>query len=136
MVKPAYHSRAFFLELVMNLFLFVICAAICLQLFVMAYVRSTDSRILSEASIRMQTLAEIFKYERGDEALTARRIGGVATGNEILVFYDKDWNLTSKSNAQYRLICAIRQNEGLKEAEIIALNGDNEIFSIIVMVIS
>ena len=134
MKKHAFHSRAFFLEIVMNLLLFTICAAICLQLFAMAYTRNADSRVLAEASLKAQTLAEVFKLESGRIESIARRSGGGVSENEILIFYDKDWNAASESEALYKLSCDINQNVEIITADIRVLKGEKEIFSITAMV--
>ena len=134
MKKHAFHSRAFFIEIVMNLLLFTVCAAICLQLFAMAYTRNADSRILAEASLKAQTLAEVFKLESGQKESVARRSGGGISGNEIQIFYDKDWNSASESEALYRLSCDINQNPDIVTADIRVFKGEKEIFSITAMV--
>ena len=134
MKKHVYHSRAFFLEIVMNLLLFTVCAAICLQLFVAAYTNNADSRMLAEACLKAQTLAELFKLESGQKESIAQRSGGVASGDEILVFYDKDWNPASESESLYKLSCDINQAVGIIKADIQVLNGEKEIFSITAMV--
>jgi hypothetical protein len=93
-----------------------------------------DSRMLTEASMKAQSMAEVFKFEHGDAATIARRFDGIATADEIHVFYDQNWKYSSPSDAYYRLICNIRQDNGLKKGDIRAYQGNKEIFSIIAMV--
>ena len=130
MKKRASHSRAIFLEIILNLLLFTACAAICLQLFVKAYVQNTDSRMLTEASMKAQSMAEVFKHERGQAVPIAQCFDGIVSAGSVLVFYDREWNPSSKSEAYYRLTCDIQNENGLKKGDIRAFKGDQEIFLI------
>ncbi|MCL1847809.1 MAG: hypothetical protein FWF91_07595 [Coriobacteriia bacterium] len=59
-------SRAFFLELVLDMVIFVICAVICLQVFAQARVESARSAAQTQLGIEAQQLAEYFKAGHSD----------------------------------------------------------------------
>ena len=61
MKNRAQNSNFFLLELVLNLFLFVLCAAICVGLLLSAWKLSRDSSALTAAVNLAQTAAEEWK---------------------------------------------------------------------------
>lgn len=61
MKKLSQSSNFFLLELVLNLFLFVLCAAICVGLLLSAWKLSRDSSALTAAVNLAQTAAEEWK---------------------------------------------------------------------------
>jgi hypothetical protein len=61
MVAPTSRSRAFFLELVVDIAIFAFCAVIALQVFVQARVSSDESAALTHLSLEAQQVAETFK---------------------------------------------------------------------------
>lgn len=54
-------SSLFLLELIINLFLFVICAAVCVGILLYARGLSTESRDLTNAVYQAQTAAEMWR---------------------------------------------------------------------------
>jgi hypothetical protein len=130
MAKNSSHSRAFFLELVINLVLFMLCAAVCLQVFAQAFVKSDESSALAQATLRVQSVAEAFKAGGGDIGAVMVMLGGEATDEGMVLYYDSGWNPVSGANAVYTVNCRADLTTALKSAEITALKGDEAIFSI------
>ncbi|MDR2714121.1 MAG: hypothetical protein LBB42_01135 [Coriobacteriales bacterium] len=72
MTAQTVRSRAFFLELALNIVIFTFCALITMQVFIEARTLSQQSSALSHLSLEAQTTAELFKTTGGDvDALLA-----------------------------------------------------------------
>jgi hypothetical protein len=129
--KNTSHSRAFFLELVINLVLFSLCAAICLQVFAQAFVRSGESGALAQASLLAQSAAETFKSADGDPQRTAALLGAEITDGGLTLYYDGEWAPAENAeDAVFRLSCAFTSSGPLHTARIAAFKGEDEIYAI------
>jgi hypothetical protein len=83
-------TRALFLELVLDLVIFAICAVICLQVFGAARVESTRSAALSQLGIEAQGLAELFKASYGDTAALEALPNVQREGDALVWYYDQN----------------------------------------------
>jgi Tfp pilus assembly protein PilE len=113
-------SRAFFLELVLNLVIFAFCAAVCLQVFAQAKLASDRSAALSHLSIEAQTVAENFKAANGDLAKLADALGATEVdGQALWLYYDADFErVTNPDDAAHTLLCSIEGSTRVKVAHI------------------
>ena len=130
-------SRAFFLELVLDLVVFVFCAVICLQVFAQAHVESSRSAALSQLGIKAERCAELFKAGYSDAASLAVKLNGEHDGESgesgesgergesgtISWYYDRDLQTVGSSEAFYTLTCAIDGSRAVKVARITVTEG-------------
>jgi len=141
MAAPS-RSRAFFLELVLDLVVFALCAIISMQVFFEARMTSNQSAALSHMTIEAQIIAETFKAKDGDAeaiALAVRAMNSssasgsvivIEKGELITIYYDRDFKLTTKDAASYRIECAIDGSGPVKIAHITVHDRTKEIFSL------
>ena len=87
------------LELVIMLLVFSLAAALCLQAFTWADIRSRESGQKDAAYVRIQNAAEVLKHHRGDFALAARDLGGRWNGESWTMHFDALWRNTSSASA-------------------------------------
>jgi len=143
MATHASRSRAFFLELVLDLVVFALCAVVSIQVFIEARVTSSQSSALSHLSIEAQAIAETFKANDGNIAamIAALDMAQDATqlsffeGSGIVRYYDSSFNLVAdKDEARYQIHCRIDASKALKIAFITVIDTAHdttrEIFSI------
>jgi Tfp pilus assembly protein PilE len=124
MAKGGSSSRAFFLEIVLNLVIFALCAAVCLQVFAQAKITSDRSEALSHMSIEAQTVAENFKVLNGDAARLSSALGATREGNTLWLYYDADFKqVSSASEASHTLIVNIETVGSIKVAHIEAFSS-------------
>jgi hypothetical protein len=124
-------SRAFFLELVLDLVVFALCATVCLQVFASAKSDSDLSAATSHLSIEAQVIAEEFKAVNGDlDALRALVPEAEIVDSTLNLYYDKDLNSTTAPEAVYLLSCEGDDASALRQAVISAYQGDLELFTI------
>lgn len=120
-VRRASTSRAIFLELVLDLLIFAVCAVICLQVFAYAYGESVRSTAISELGIEAEQIAEQFKA--GDGKLSAIDAASYPNsrqeGSTFFLYYDQKLNAASSDNAYFILSCAIDSSQPLKQAKIV-----------------
>ncbi len=84
-------ATLFLMELVIVLFFFSICAAICANVFGAAHQMAVNSDALSRGSMEVRSAASCYKAAEGDLQNTARLLNGVAEADSVYVYYDKDW---------------------------------------------
>lgn len=103
-------SRAFFLELIINVVIFALCAVVVLQVFVEAKLSTDESAALTTLTLHAETLAETYKVFDGElDALmlfaASEEVRGELTDKGALVFYyNSALELSSADDARYRLV--------------------------------
>ena len=89
-------STLFLMELVVVIFFFSICAAICVNVFGSAQMMAKDSYNLSNAVMTARSAASCYKAADGDLAQTAALLDGVQDAAQCLVYYDGQWQQTEE----------------------------------------
>lgn len=121
-------TRALFLELVLDLVIFSVCAIICLQVFASAHLESVRSAALSQLGIEAQGIAELFKSGSGDVASLASLPAAQREGDTVVWYYDQDLFATTKDEAHFVLTCVVDESQPVKEAHIILNEGSERLF--------
>ena len=83
-------SRLFFIEILIIIVFFSICAGVCMNLFAKAKLISVESSDLTKGVMVAQAAAEAVKAE-GDSPELERLLGGCRDGNMIRIYYDGQW---------------------------------------------
>ena len=123
-------SRLFFIEILIIIVFFSICAGVCMNLFAKAKLTSVESSDLTKGVMVAQAAAEAVKAE-GDSPELERLLGGCRDGNIIRIYYDGQWQkLPRKEAAVYELAVRLTEEQGVLAAEIRVLKGDQEIHSL------
>jgi len=99
-------STLFLIEQLIVIAVFAICAAACISIMTAAFFYTRDSASTSNAIIKAQSTAEVFKDTGGDVFAVADIMGGSAfddvTTTNLLIPYDSDWQI-DYHNANYIL---------------------------------
>lgn len=132
-------SRAFFLELLINVFIFLICAIVALTVFVESRAVTDESAALSQLSLDAETLAENFKAHGGepadllvlDDRATEGYSGVVDAEGTLTYHYNRRLVLSHAQEAVYTLVVepAANANEQVSAIDIAGYSGDDELFS-------
>lgn len=105
-------SRAFFLELLINMFIFMLCAVVALLVFLEAKTVTDEAATLTRLSLDAETIAEEYKVQ-GAEALETmlfeERAGESAqAGSEangiLTYYYDHELEFSSADEAAHSLV--------------------------------
>jgi Tfp pilus assembly protein PilE len=126
--RKATTTRALFLELVLVLVIFAICAVICLQVFASAHLESARSAALSRLSIEAQEIAEVFKSGADETTLLAALPSARQEGDAIVCAYDRNLSLVSSDQAYFMLTCVIDDSQSVRKARIALTEGSTELF--------
>jgi len=122
-------SRALFLELMLDVLIFAICALVCLQVFASAKTSSSQSNAYASLGIEAQSIAEDFSACKGDAAILAGHFNADLDGSTITLYYDKDLNrVQAGDDVVYLLRCEIDASAPLKEAHITLTQGSEQLF--------
>jgi len=122
-VYKATSSRSFFLELVLDILIFTICALICLQVFAQAHLESSRSAAQSQLGIEAVRVAELFKAGNTDTNSLAVLLEAERDGNTLSWYYSKDLDAVTKGEAFYTLTCVIDDSQVVKLAKITLSEG-------------
>jgi Tfp pilus assembly protein PilE len=126
--RKATTTRALFLELVLVLVIFAVCAVICLQVFASAHLESARSAALSRLSIEAQEIAEVFKSGADEAALLAVLPAARQEGDVIVCAYDQDLSPVSGDQGYFTLTCVIDDSQPVRKARIVLVEGSTELF--------
>ena len=128
-------SPLFLMEVILVILFFAIASVVCVQLFVQAYLLSTESSDLTAAVREARNTAEIFKAVGGSTTETALLLDAVPPGPQdqtMILYYDRDWNRV-KEDGWYRLELATEPEAAGVAAGRVEVSGpDGEIFSLTV----
>ena len=123
-------SRLFFIEILIIIVFFSICAGVCMNLFAKAKLISVESSDLTKGVMVAQAAAQQ-PFQFGGIPLCFYGFRGCRDGNMIRVYYDGQWQkLPRKEAAVYELAVRLTEEQGVLAAEIRVLKGDQEIHSL------
>jgi Tfp pilus assembly protein PilE len=115
--KPS-SSRVLFLELILDLVIFAICAVICLQVFAEAKREADRSEAITQLGIEAQEVGELFKSGRSDAASLAERTYANSEGDTLTWYYDQKLNIVPSDKAYFVMTCVIDTSQPVKAATI------------------
>jgi uncharacterized membrane protein YgcG len=131
--RKATTTRAFFLELVLDLVIFATCAIICLLVFAEARTESVRSAALSQLGVEAQEVAELFRLGSGDTTAIATSIAALPNaqqdGDIITWYYDRELSPTTDDKAYFVLACAIDESQPVRQAHITLDEGETRLFT-------
>jgi len=101
-------STLFLIEQLIVIAVFAICAAACISILTAAYFYTKDSAAASNAIVKAESGAEIFKASGGDLSVVAEMLDATAAqGNRqgafLTVYYDDSWQAGEEWGASYKL---------------------------------
>ena len=131
--QHASKATLFLMELVLVIFFFSICAAICVNIFGSAQTMADNSENVSRAAVEARSAASCFKAAEGDLEQTALLLNGVEADDSVLVYFDNNWNRTADTEtAWYAVQLKQRIQPGEADVYILQLDtaSDNILFSI------
>lgn len=107
-------SRMFFLEIILCLGIFLLCAGTCLNLFTQASNLTQKSYDLSGALTLSQSIAEQLRSENGDFTSIQAEYLMEKHGDEYIGFLNANWHLLpSEEDAHYRISCTVKEDSAL-----------------------
>ena len=129
--QHAPRATLFLMELVIVIFFFSICAAICVNVFGSARQMAKDSDNLSKAVIEARSAASCYKAAEGDLQETALLLDGVLQDGQPVIFYDKQWNPGTQP-LEDGFLLYIDELEKYGEANVIVLDlkADEPVFQL------
>lgn len=111
-MKKLSRTRLFLLEMLVNLLVFIVGAAVCLTTLSEAYSLSASSVVITNAHQTLENTAMTFRSVNGDLQEFCTALNGVFTdSNTIKVWYDKSFNTADESSGIYYLKASVKQAE-------------------------
>jgi hypothetical protein len=81
-------TRSILLELMLDIVIFAICAAVCIQIFALSESAASKSRAMTHFAIQAQTVAARYKSSGADVERIAAEYGATKTERGYSLFYD------------------------------------------------
>jgi len=123
----ASRSRAFFLEMILDLVIFIICAIICLQVFAQAHTESQRSEAQTQLGIRAQEVAELFKAGYSDADSLAGKLGAQQQDDTLAWYFDNSLQPVDEAHAHFTLSCVIDDSQPVRQAKITLDEGTTQL---------
>ncbi len=125
-------TRYFLIELLVNCFFFAVAAAICLNFFIIGHLDSKKSHDLSNATIKVQQVAEYVKAYPTDSDSFITKTGALKTDDGYMLYFDENWNLleSDSDNTYYIKISNSISDNNLLYSDISANENDTLIYEI------
>lgn len=125
-------SGLFLMEMIISILFFSITSAITVQLFVKAHNIDDQSVSLSQGSIILQNLAEVFRSCDGDFVQTSQQFDDLISEHKencFLIYYNENWDASSHpSQNGYTLEAVFSESDQLRTLNLsIYSNQDNQI---------
>lgn len=102
-MKRLSRTRLFLLEMLVNLLVFCVGAAICLMTLSRAYSLSADSRAAAGAQRAAENAAMAFRTADGTLSALPALLSGRAEDDSFTAWYDQNWQPVREKNGIYRL---------------------------------
>lgn len=120
-------SRAFFFELLFNMLIFALCAAVVLQVFVEGKLLTDQSYAMTELDLRASTLAAEYKSAGGQlsELKHDESQGLMSTQGVVSYFYDRELQNTTPEQARYTLVLTPLSEQG-EPVSVVRIEGFEE----------
>ncbi|NMC57060.1 MAG: hypothetical protein GYA50_07570 [Eubacteriaceae bacterium] len=124
-------SSLFLMELIIVLFFFALCSAVCVNIFAKAKLINEQSYELNKSVIAAQNAAQCFKAADSDITKLADLLNGTAEGNTLKIGYDKNWQNSELTNAVNIMTINIKiSKDNLDKAYITIFKADKVIYSL------
>lgn len=118
-------STLFLMELVLVVFFFSICAAICVNVFGSGQMMAKNSYHLSNAVMAARSAASCYKAADDDLQQTAALLEGQQDGTQCVVYYDHQWQQVAQP-VQKGFLLQLAEPEQSGEAVITVREQKNE----------
>ena len=117
-------STLFLMELIIVIFFFSICAAICVNVFGSAQQMARDSHNLSNAVMAARSAAGCYKSADGDIGAAVELLDGAMSADHGIVYYDKEWQqVASADESRFYLLIDPLERPG--EAVVAVFENDS-----------
>ncbi|MDD3278461.1 MAG: hypothetical protein PHG16_06210 [Lachnospiraceae bacterium] len=122
------HSGLFLIELMISILFFALAAALCLQLFAKASLKSTQSTRLTHAVLLAESAAAAVEGGSDSaEALADYFPSSTVTAKTLTVYYDKDWQPTAPEEAKYLLQITYEDGSASKDVMVTLPTADIQV---------
>lgn len=125
--KNSSGSGVFLMEMILVVFFFILCAGICILVFVKADHMSRTAMDTNKSVITAQSIAEIWKHE-GPEGLIRRMDAVMLTAeeNSAGLYWEKDWEPASgPERAAYEAKISWQETDGMSDAVIVIIRNED-----------
>ncbi|MDR3765740.1 MAG: hypothetical protein Q3Y08_01700 [Butyricicoccus sp.] len=110
-MKHLSRTRLFLLEMLVNLFVFCVGAAICLMALSHAYSLSANSRVSTQAQRVVQNAAMAFRATDGELSQMPSLLSGRMQDDVLHIWYSQDWQPVAEADGIYCLTISVKPLE-------------------------
>lgn len=101
-IKRHSPSSLLLMEMIISILIFIVCGAICVQLFTKAHTLNVDTTELNHAVVLSESAAELYRNYNSDmEKVKEYYPLGTEKNDGYGVFFDKNFEQCEEENAEY-----------------------------------
>lgn len=105
-------SSLFLIELIISTLFFALAGTVCVQMFVKAHLINEETTNTNQAILCAQNLAETYRETDADlSQMNTLFENSSIDGTHFYLYFDKDWNSTTKEQAVYEAELTSSDNE-------------------------
>lgn len=119
MKKSTVHSRSglFLMEMILSLLILALTSAVCIQIFAKARIYREEARTWNHIEELTITAGEILEGTDGSpEAFLELMPGGTFSEDQLLYYYDSQWNLCAEEKTVCRFIVRLSGDSKSRQA--------------------
>lgn len=121
-------SSLFLMEMILSILILALACTACIRIFAAAATDRRKARELNHIQALTASAGEILEGWTGNpDDFLSLLPGGIAESDKIYYYYDKEWTICSKDEAQYSLSVQLSLSNTKKEAELTFYNASHTI---------
>lgn len=118
-MNKKHHSGVFMMEMICVVFFFILCASICIMIFVKSDQMSRRASSMNEGVMVAQSVAEVWKSEGVDGLTTHFLAEDAGSGSNVYqMLFDEKGVAVSTDHAVYTVMILLSEDKTAAEAEI------------------
>lgn len=119
MKKSTIHSRSglFLMEMILSILILALTSAICIRIFAQAKTYREEARTWNHIEELTISAGEILEGTDGSsEAFLELMPGGILSENQLIYFYDTQWNLCKEEDVFCRFLVRLSEDSRSRQA--------------------
>lgn len=125
-------SGIFLMELMAVVLIILLTITTCVNIFFKSQKLSEKSFVLTNACIQAENVAQLLKHDRGNVDSLVKYYKIPENKNEIVVYFDKEFNVCEKSLGNYKMTVkqSLKDSIIFSDIDVSDIDGDRNIYNL------
>lgn len=125
-------SSLILMEIIITIFFFIICSALCIKIFVNAHILNEETTDLNKATVMAESFGDVFRSQGGDPEKCADYypLAEVWGDGRLTIYYNEQFEECTIDDSKYIVNAYITSDGSLATAEVsvVKCSTDQEIY--------